>query len=371
MIELKTLYKLDTKGKVRIWRMEVQDNMYRTIAGLEEGKQVTSEWTVALPKNVGKANESTGHEQAKVECYADYAKKLRIDYHKERHAIVDGPKIFKPMLATEWSKRKDKIDFENKTVYIQPKLDGIRCIMTVEGMFTRTGKKITAAPHIVRHLAEYFEAQPDSVLDGELYNHDLKNDFNQIISMVRKEDPTPEQLKVSEVMVQYHVYDAPTGNELFSGRYQNLIDWLPVSSTVKLVETIKVDFGITEIDNLYGQFIEQGYEGGIIRLDSLYEQKRSNNLIKRKDFEDAEFEIIRIEEGQGNWSGCAKRVVFRLEDGRECGSGLKGSMEVARQVLAEAEEYIGKQVTVQFFTRTPDGVPRFPISKVLHKDKRW
>ena len=58
----------------------------------------------------------------------------------------------------------------------------------------------------------------------------------------------------------------------------------------------------SEVDDLFGGYVEQGYEGGIIRLNGVYEQKRSNNLLKRKDFEDAEFEIISVEEGQGNWS---------------------------------------------------------------------
>ena len=66
-----------------------------------------------------------------------------------------------------------------------------------------------------------------------------------------------------------------------------------------------------------------------------------------------------------------KTVVFKNNDGREVGSGLKGNQEYAKQLLEEADDYIGKQVTIQFFTRTPDGVPRFPIAKALHKDKRW
>ena len=108
----------------------------------------------------------------------------------------------------------------------------------------------------------------------------------------------------------------------------------------------------------------------MIRVSAPYEQKRSKTLMKRKDFEDSEFEIISIEEGQGNWAGYAKRVVFKLEDGRECGSGLAGNREFARKLLEERDDYVGGQVTVQYFTRTPDGVPRFPIAKALYQNQR-
>jgi ATP-dependent DNA ligase len=234
----------------------------------------------------------------------------------------------------------------------------------------------------VEALKPLFEKYPDSICDGELYNHYLRDDFNAIVSMVRKTKLTQEDLDLSRRLVEYHVYDLPSEADLpFSKRFGALVEMMLKSKVskaspehdlpIKIVET-KVAKSEQEVDDAYGSFLEKGYEGGIIRLDSGgYEQKRSSLLIKRKEFEDSEFEIIRIEEGLGNWSGAAKRVVFRNNDGREVGAGLKGSREYARTVLAEADQYIGKKVTVQFFTRTPDGVPRFPIAKILHKDERW
>jgi DNA ligase-1 len=142
--------------------------------------------------------------------------------------------------------------------------------------------------------------------------------------------------------------------------------------TIVCVDT-KVATNEVEIDDIYAKYIELGYEGGIVRLDGEYQQKRSNLLLKRKDFDDEEFEITRIEEGRGNWSGVAKRVFFRdhLNGNEECGAGLAGDRESAREILMNADEYIGKKVTIQFFKRTPDGVPRFPIAKALHKNERW
>ena len=402
---MKTLYKRDSKGKVREWRMERSGGSYRTIAGLADGQQVTSEWTEAVPKNVGKANATTAEEQAQSEIDAAYVKKLRMDYH-ESIDDIDKPLYFKPMLATTWEKRAAKIDW-NKPVYCQPKLDGIRCIATSRGLFTRTGKAITAVPHIVEALAPLFEDDPELILDGELYNHALKDDFNSITSMVRKAKPKPEELALAEQMVEYHIYDVPSEDGIFSVRFDNLKELLngkvvyriPASewrkmtdeeqresirkntvfadgvendaeSCLKRVPTVKA-LSIEFCDKFHGVAIENGYEGTMIRLDEPYQQKRSNNLIKRKDFEDAEFEILRIEEGLGNWSGVAKRVFFKNDlDGREVGAGLAGSREYAKEVLDNADAYVGKKVTIQFFTRTPDGVPRFPIAKILHLEDR-
>jgi DNA ligase-1 len=371
IVQHPTLYKLDSKGKTREWSMESDDGRYRTVAGLVDGQKVISAWTLAIPKNVNRANSTTIEEQAVSEVESHYAKKLRVDYHRDIDNInVD--KIFKPMLATGWEKRKDKITF-NTPVHVQPKLDGIRCIATAKGLFSRTGSLIVAIPHIMEALKPVFEKFPDAVFDGELYNQELKDDFNKIVSMVRRTKVSDEDLALSKKMVQYHIYDYPTTlADMFSKRYTDLVACLRnVDTTLLHTVPTYIVYNLNEIDTYYEKFLEDGYEGGIIRLDGRYEQKRSNLLIKRKDFEDAEFEIIRIEEGLGNWSGVAKRVFFRNNDGREVGAGLKGTRDYARQVLIDADEYVGKQVTIQFFTRTPDGVPRFPIAKVLHKNKRW
>lgn len=369
-----TLYKFDTKGKVREWRMEVSGNQYRTVAGLQDGQQVTSGWTTAIGKNIGRANETTPEQQAILEVEAQYKKKSSGEYHNNLKNISKGAKYFKPMLATKWEKRKDKIKYENQ-IFVQPKLDGIRCLFSADGPYSRTGKPIVAIPHIEELLAPLFEAYPDAVLDGELYNHELKEDFNEIVSMVRKTKPELEDIKKSAEMVEYHVYDFPGMlDSSFSDRLnelERLIAEFNLDGVVKLVDTIIAN-NEQDVDDSYGEFLEDGYEGGIIRLNDIYHQKRANSLIKRKDFEDAEFTIIRIEEGNGNWAGVAKRVFFKNDlDGREVGAGLKGSREYAKHVLDNKESYIGKEVTVQFFTRTPDGVPRFPIAKRLHKDKRW
>ena len=363
------LYKLDNTNKTRVWYAEVDGGRYRTISGVLNGKLVTTEWTYSKPKNVGKANETTAAEQANLEVDSLYTKRMDMEY-KENISDIGNLSYFKPMLAAKWEDCVNKISF-TEGLFAQPKLDGIRCIFTKDGPKSRTGKEIVAIPHIVEALAPLFKDNPDLILDGELYNHQFKDDFNSIISMVRKTKPSAEDINISKNHVQYHVYDLPSDDRIFNYRFLKLKSLLNnFSDYVQLVQT-DIVFSEEEVDNIYGEYLTNGYEGGIIRLNKKYEQKRSKSLLKRKDFEDEEFEIIRIEEGQGNWAGYAKRVVFRNNDGREVGAGLKGNQEYAKAVLAEANEYIGKQATIQFFTRTPDGVPRFPVAKALHKHKRW
>ena len=93
----------------------------------------------------------------------------------------------KAMLAHKYN--TDKADYP---AYMQPKLDGVRCLFTAKGAFSRTGKQFMNVYHIEQQLKTFFAANPNAVLDGELYNHELKDDFEKIISLVRKTKPTPE-----------------------------------------------------------------------------------------------------------------------------------------------------------------------------------
>lgn len=367
-MELPILYKKDTKGNIRSWQAEINRDEYRTISGLVGGKLITSEWTIVYGKNSGKSNETTSEEQCLSEVQSMYKKKMDSNYYSDIE-LVDGEKFYKPMLATKWHQRKNKISYSDN-IYIDPKLDGVRCIATSSGLYSRTGKKIISCDHIIEELSAVFEGSPDLVLDGELYNHELKEDFNRIISLVKKTKITKKELDESRALVQYHIYDMPSSDLFFSERKEILSSIIPKSDHLVVVSSTKVN-NEDELDEAYSNYVSDGYEGGMIRIDGPYEQKRSNNLIKRKDFDDSEFKILRLEEGKGNWSGAAKRIIFKLEDGRECGAGLKGTYEYGKTLLENKESYIGKTVTVQYFGLTPDGIPRFPIAKILHKEARW
>ena len=112
--------------------------------------------------------------------------------------------MIKPMLAHKFNIKR--VDY-SKPVYIQPKLDGVRCLFTKNGAFSRTGKQFMNVAHIHLELIPFFKDNPDVVLDGELYNHELKHDFEKIISLVRKQKPTADDRLEAKNLMQYHLYD--------------------------------------------------------------------------------------------------------------------------------------------------------------------
>lgn len=351
------LYKRDSKGGVRMWRGEVsEDNgsyYWRAITGLEEGKQVESGWKIVEQKNVGKANETSLQGQAESEMLADFKKKLERGYFRLKSDIDTFDKI-KPMLAAKYEDAK--FDWENTQYFSQPKLDGIRCIARANGLWSRAGKEIIGVPHIMDNLRPFFAENPDAILDGELYNHDLKHDFNKITSLVRKTKPTPWDIKDAARLVNYHVYDIISSNATFADRSM-LLQNLRYTS-IRIVSTRAVD-NQQELDDLYGEYTEDGYEGQMVRTNTVYQQnKRSKSLLKRKEFITEEFNVIAVEEGKGNWAGHIKRFVLQI-NGQEFGAGVRGNQALLESMFKSGEK--PDWATLRYFQLTPDGIPRFPV----------
>ena len=189
-MKLDTIYKSTKGGKVQEWTIEVVGNKYRTISGQTDGKKVVSEWTMCYGKNEGKANATTDKEQAMKEAEAKRKLKLERGYF-ENIKHISKKQYFEPMLAAKWEDYKDKVTYP---IYSQPKLDGIRCIVTKDGMFSRNGKEIISAPHIRKQLDNVFKDNPNIIFDGELYADKFANDFNSIVSLVKKTKPTEDDL---------------------------------------------------------------------------------------------------------------------------------------------------------------------------------
>lgn len=360
----KTLYKTDLNGKVRKWTIEVEGNAYRTISGIIDGEKVVSEWSYAHGKNTGRANETSDEEQAL--RVAETLIRIRKEQgcHENIEDASKGKEFFQCMLAAKWENVKDrvKVDAEHP-IYIQPKLDGARNVDYADRMQTRTGKTWISAPHIQTKLRKIFEKYPDIMFDGELYNHNLNEDFNKIISLIKKSKPTVEDLKESEELVQYWIYDLPSYPGIFSERNAELKRIFAENpdifdSSFVLVDTYKVT-DKSEVQKYLEKFVSEGYEGAIVRLDAEYENKRSKNLLKVKQFQDEEYSIVRIEEGRGNLAGKAGRIVVDV-DGVEVAAGLKFSHEEAQEIWENREQYIGKKATIKYFNKTEDGSLRFP-----------
>ena len=273
--------------------------------------------------------------------------------------------MIKPMLAHKVNDKK--IDF-TEPVFIQPKLDGVRCIFTKDGAYSRTGKKFHNLRHIELRLAGFFNLNPNAVLDGELYNHALRDDFEQIISLVRKQKPTDEDRRNAQHLIQYHVYDCIAEGVSYKDRLEWLLQCRSLWSNVVVpVETHEVNKYEEAANMHYDGFLKQGYEGSILRLNGHYEQKRSYNLQKFKDFSDDEATIVGYEAGKGKRTGTLGKFFMMDDHGIEfgCPPGKGFNYKDLANILDNVHDYIGKRATFTYFERTKAGNYRHPQFKCV------
>jgi ATP-dependent DNA ligase len=359
-MKLETIYKKTKTGATQEWTIEVVGNKYRTHSGQVGGIITTNEWTIVYGKNTGKLNETTDKEQTMKEAIAKRTKKLESGYF-ENIKHINKTQYFEPMLASKWEDSKDKITYP---IFSQPKLDGIRCIVTKDGMFSRNGKPIISAPHIIESLSEVFESYPELILDGELYADKFANDFNKIVSLVKKTKPTDADLKESKKNIQYWIYDIPSEHYNFGERcyrldvlFDNYLNKFEQHCVLVETDTCNNE---DEVMELYGDYVDKGFEGQMLRLDKKYENKRSKSLMKHKSFVDEEYTILDIVEGEGNRTGTAGYFVFETENGDRFKSNVKGTWEETAEMLKNKKKLIGKEATIKYFNLTPAGIPRFP-----------
>ena len=273
----------------------------------------------------------------------------------------------KPMLAYPVSDKP--IDY-NKPVFIQPKLDGVRCLIQYDAgkvtAYSRTGKEWKNIEHIKLNLLSFFDKHPNAILDGELYNHDFKDDFESIISMVRKTKPTEEDRLKSVDNVQFYCYDTIMEHMPYHDRAKFLISNLRDSYCVKFLPAWSVDSD--ERAKLYHQEnLGAGYEGSILRTNDIYKCGRSWSLRKFKDFSDAEATIIGYVDGKGKRTGTLGKFLMRDDDGIEfgCPPGKGYNYKDMKDMLDNIHDYIGQRATFTFFERTKANSYRHPLFKCI------
>ena len=271
----------------------------------------------------------------------------------------------KAMLAHKFDDKR--VDW-SQPVYIQPKLDGVRCLFTKDGAYSRAGNKFMNIAHIELRLIPFFKEHPDVVLDGELYNHELKNDFEKIISLVRKQKPTSDDRLDAKSLVQFHVYDYFDGviYDSYKTRMQQLVTSDIYNKDIKYVPAKLVD-SYNYARDIHATFLSEGYEGSIIRLDGLYKHGRSYDLMKFKDFSDAEATIIGYEEGKGKRTNTVGKFLMIDDEGVEfgCPPGKGYNYKDLSNMLLNISDYIGQRATFTYFQRTKAGSYRHPLFKCL------
>lgn len=355
-MKLPILYSRTNTDSIQTWSIEIFENKYRTHYGqLNSDKIQTTEWTLCEGKNTGKKNATSDADQSLKEASATWNKKKESGYF-ENITDIDEVIFTEPMLAKNFNDYKDDLKYP---VYSQPKLDGIRSIVKKDGMWSRNGKPIVSAPHVLTSLSSFFNKFPNAILDGELYCDKLSNDFNKICSLVKKTKPTQQDLEESAKTIQYWVYDWILPKN-FGDRSSDINIEIISDDIIRKVPTHRVTT-INQLNELYEKYLDVGFEGQMIRLDDCYENKRSKYLLKRKEFKDEEFVILDIIEGFGNKSGMAGNMAFKNHKGIEFNSNIKGDRNYLRELLTNKNKYIGKKATVKYFNLTPvDEIPRFP-----------
>lgn len=348
-----SLYKIDAKGKTREWFSEwgVDENgfpAWRVHSGIKDGKMVLSGWKVVKAKNVGRSNATTAEQQAEKAARAKWQRQKDSGYCEDLSNQISPPR---PMLAKKFEGCLDQV------ATLQPKLDGVRVLARADGLWSRTGKRMgPSVDHIWEQLQPFFENNPDMVIDGEVYNHSHKDDFNGLISLIRKEKLNESDKTKVRKILQYHMYDSWV--EGVKQKYDERWKQLPQESG----SLRRVIYYTKKVSDALEDHLKYGYEGSMVRVvDMPYENKRSKGLLKVKKFHDAEFQVLRVESGVGNWSGKAKRIVVDY-NGKEVGCGIRGTEQEMKDLLGRVNGgEMPKQATVRYFEVTNDGSLRFPV----------
>ena len=271
----------------------------------------------------------------------------------------------KAMLAHKYN--EDKADYP---AFIQPKLDGVRCLFTAKGAFSRANNQFMNVDHIEQALKPFFAKNPTAVLDGELYNHGLKDDFEKIVSLVKKKKPTDNDRLEAAELVEYHVYDIAS---MTIAPYNLRLNYLNSDVYGKLTWPImhvptKVVLDYDEALEAHKKNLKLGYEGSIYRtFEGRYKGTRSWDLMKFKDFHDAEATIVDFVAGKGKRSGTLGKFIMQDDEGVEfgCPPGKGYDYDALAEMLENADQYVGQTATFTYFERTKAGSYRHPHYKCL------
>lgn len=358
----KTLYGKNKAGKLIQWEIFTEGANYYTIHG-QVGKKLTQSLpTLAETTNGGRANERLPAEQALFEATAAYTKKVKEGYSED--IAKAGDKHYPDAMAAYNLK-----DYEDEVVYpavAQVKYNGTRSLNNELGLWSREGEEWVSVPHIKADLASFFKEYPTAMADSEFFNYTLREKLNELVSIVRKNvDNTPEDFAKSEAMVRLVVYDGylryEDRNKPYSVRYAELIEAL--LKHCKYVDRVqqRIVNNREELIKFYEELLEEGHEGAMLRWgDTGYIFGRTKYLLKCKPFVSAEFVLLDVEPGVGNWAGAAKRLFFkRPSDGAEFKGAFKGNRTKAKKFLAEWEQYKGQLVTVEYTSLTAYGIPNY------------
>jgi len=347
---LTSLFKLDSKGKERIWEVEVHNDSYTTYAGLVDGTLTSKTYT---PTAKGK---NTNAEQAQKDAQSKWNKKYARELYREDLSQPHPLAFIQPHHALDATKVPHRIRWGAETYTSQPKLNGVRCIAQyVNGkikLTSRKGKEYRVDHIQTQLLALYtLESAFNTPLDGELYIHGVElGDVTHSVSNNSR-------------LLEYRIFDLVSDTR-FEVRYEMLQN-LNLSFTPDLhlvpCEPIR---NMEEVEELHNIHVSDGYEGIMIRnINGVYAPNgRNEAMFKYKKFKDSEFRITDVTQD----SDGGAIFELRTKDGVPFNSRPMGTDAYRKALWENRSTIIHKFVTVRYSNLLASGVPEF--NRVLKGD---
>jgi DNA ligase-1 len=367
MDEKTILYSTTKLNKIIKWSTWVSgDTLYKQ-SGYVGGKTRDPVRRVCKAKNEGKANATTGKEQAILEMKSSINRQLDKGYILPDTLSLPQEKevTFSPMLAQHWEKMGHKMEYPCR---VQAKVDGIRCIASVVDeevtLTSRLGKVILFKDHIrdeIKKMQKTWKKKycnDDVFFDGELYTHDMP--FSTVQSIVKR----TKNIHPNDTDIQYWIFDLVCTTMPFSERWKRLKNVYTKNvdkNVIRLVPTLRCPREkLVRVQ--HDRWCAEGFEGIIIRNNNgMYRCRyRSSDLQKYKQFDDDEMKVVGFKEGQGTEEGC---IVFQCKyKGNIFDCRPRGSFELRMNMLKYGKKYIGRtDYTVRYQGLSTKEVPRFPV----------
>ena len=391
---LPTIYGVDKNGKTKAWTARIYRDVLNDNATAEieygqlDGKKQTTRREYTEGKNLGKKNETTPMQQ----CLSETRRKWQDKMEKEGYYLVipnaetqptvatneNAVKVF-PMLAHTYEPLSSK-NTKNGIVfpcYVQPKLDGLRCIcyLVPNGSSSsgeskvvaqsRTGAYFETVEHICAELRPILLKTPGLILDGELYTAELP--FEELAGLIKRKKSSDAADVQRIQLVKYHIYDIVVGGD-YSERHARIVGAISKADKCHHLEVVHTQLihTVGEFKQAFGEYVAAGYEGIMLRnADGVYRQNyRSHDLQKYKEFVESEYPIVGFKEAAGRDAGTVVWVCATAEE-REFSVRPRGTQEQRRQWFQDAPQYVGKLLTVIYQELSELNVPRFPVGKAI------
>ena len=285
----------------------------------------------------------------------------------------------KPMLCKQINDIPNKSIFETEIWYASRKINGVRCLM-----FFKDGKITTRSRGSVSYdialsnilnnsdLIDFFKRNPTVIFDGEIYHHSANYTLNIISGLCRSKQWVPECANL-----EFYLYDIVDINKPFTQRLLYINNYskclnLPTFDPyrkynngdlqIQIVPHERI-YGLTNIYKLHDKFVEEGWEGLVIRnADSVYKPgMRTSDWVKVKKYKDAEYEIVGLQPGLRDEDMC---FILKTKSGQTFACKPIGSKEQKIQYINNINNLIGKTLTIKYFEMSGvkgSEVPQQPI----------